>query len=253
MKSITLPKILEPTQDFPLIRLGSARDGGYLVDSRLLESDLLTFGISGDWKFEKDWKNSSRHNCRIVAYDGSIGALKFFVSAIISSFRLHKPDLVARNWGVFVDYFQFLKKHTRFKKKYVTRSNTNRTSEAFSNALLETGLTHPVFLKMDIEGDEYKLLDLILENRDLIAGIAIEFHDPLKHVEAITDFAANIYMNIANIHVNNCLPKEKDNTTEPSIEISFTDQPGDAKFSGLPHPLEQDNDPSCEPVSIRFE
>ena len=67
MKTITLPGCLEPQQEFPLIRIGSDRDGGYLVDQRLLGSDLLSFGISGDWQFEKDWLALAKRDVRIVA------------------------------------------------------------------------------------------------------------------------------------------------------------------------------------------
>lgn len=252
MKTITLPKTLEPTGDFPLIRLGSPRDGGYLIDKRLLSNDLLSFGISSDWQFEKDWKHCSTRDCKIVAFDGSIGAIKFLTTALASSFRLHKLNLVKRNWFVLYDYFRFLKRQTVFERRFVTREVIDKRHETFSNALGQYGLEHPVFLKMDIEGSEYDLLDVILEHQKSIAGIAIEFHDPLTNIKSITDFVTDLDMNITNVHINNCLPKDNNNSIEPSIEISLTNKPISGLYQGHPHPLETDNDISCEALEICF-
>ena len=84
------------------------------------------------------------------------------------------------------------------------------------------GLKHPIFLKMDIEGAEYELLDLIVQSQDNVAGIAIEFHEPLSNIEVICRFALQLNLRVTNVHVNNCLPKGEHNNTEPSIEISFS-------------------------------
>ena len=252
MKTLKLPKILEPKQDYPLVRLGSSRDGGYLIDKRLLNNDLLSFGICGDWKFEKDWKRLSGPNRRIVTFDGSIGAANFLVDAVTSSFRLHKPDLVMRNWHVLFDYFRFLKTQTLFEQKFVTRKTVDGANETFQNALHNYGLAQPVFLKMDIEGNEYELLDAIIDYKTSLIGIAIEFHNPSTNIEAIKDFVSGIDMNITNVHVNNCLPKDDSKVVEPSIEISLSSQRGTGPYLGHPHPLERDNDATCDPVAINF-
>ena len=252
MKTITLPISLEPQQEFPLIRVGSDRDGGYLIDQRLLGSDLLSFGISGDWQFEKDWLALAESKCRIVTYDGSIGAVKFICTAIASSFRLNKPALVFRNWSTLIDYHRFLKAKTCFHQKFITHSWSDHNHETFLKALQHPGLKHPIFLKMDIEGAEYELLDQIVQNQDNIAGIAIEFHDPLSNIDVISHFAAELKLRVTNVHANNCLPKKNKSNTEPSIEISFSRYMGIAERKGLPHPLECDNDPSCPPLEIRW-
>lgn len=252
MKTLNLPKILEPKQDYPLVRLGSSRDGGYLIDKRLLGNDLLSFGISGDWKFEKDWKCLSEPSCRIVAFDGSIGALKFLLDAVTSSFRVHKPDLVMRNWHVLFDYFRFLKTQTSFHQKFVTHNITDGAHETYTNALQNYSLTRPVFLKMDIEGNEYELLDSIIDHKASLIGIAIEFHNPLANIEAIKDFVSGIDMNITNVHVNNCLPKDDSKVVTPCIEISLSTQTGTGPSLGHPHPLERENDATCEPIAVNF-
>ncbi len=221
-----------------------------MVDQRLFGRDLLSFGISGDWQFEKDWWASADGRIRIVTYDGSIGALKFIGTAIASSFRLHKPDLALRNWANMLDYYRFLKAKTAFHRKFITRSLSNYKHESFATAMEHQGLEYPVFLKIDIEGAEYELLDLIVKSQQDIAGLAIEFHSPLSNIEAISSFAAQLALNIANVHVNNCVPKAPYDITEPCIEISFSRHMGIGNYQGLPHPLERDNDPTCQPIEI---
>ena len=109
-----------------------------------------------------------------------------------------------------------------------------------------------VNLKMDIEGAEYELLDLVVQSQQEICGLAIEFHQPLHNIEAIGYFAKQLNLNITNVHVNNCLPKRDLHNTEPCIEISFSCHKGIEKPEGLPHPLERDNDPTCSPIAIRW-
>lgn len=45
-----------------------------------------------------------------------------------------------------------------------------------------------VFLKIDIEGAEYRILDQIVENRDKLSGLVMEFHDIDIHEEKIGSF-----------------------------------------------------------------
>lgn len=252
MKTITLPFILKPQMEFPLIRVGSSRDGGYLVDQRLSSHDLLSFGIAGDWQFEKDWLAHSNNEARIVTYDGSIGSLKFIGTALASSFRLHKPSLALRNWVNVLDYHTFLKSKTFFHRKFITYGLSDYNNETFADAIQHKGLNHPIFLKIDIEGTEYELLDSIVQNQQNIAGLAIEFHEPLSNIQTISSFVDKLNLHIANVHVNNCLPKENLENIEPSIEMSFSHHKGVKQHRGLPHPLEQDNDPTCQPIAIRW-
>jgi len=75
-KKIILPLVLKPNAGFPLICIGGHGDGGYLVDKRIINSDLLSLGISGDWRFEKQWLNNNPR-AKIGTFDGLIGGLFF--------------------------------------------------------------------------------------------------------------------------------------------------------------------------------
>ena len=45
------------------------------------------------------------------------------------------------------------------------------------NQILKNTLSNNIFLKIDIEGFEYRILDQILINQDKIQGLVIEFHN----------------------------------------------------------------------------
>jgi len=250
MRTIKLPSTFKPKYSFPLIRMGSHRDGGYLVDERLVTSDLISFGISGDWQFERHWRNRNP-SAVIETYDGSISGSKFLLTAFLSLFRPHKPKLVLRNLSTAVEYVTFLKNQTRFNKLFV--GNTTQVNWiSYQEVTRNTGCGAPFFLKVDIEGHEYEFLDEILDRQDMLAGLAIEFHQPLTHLETIENFIERLELFVCNVHPNNCLPKN-DQSAEPSLEISFSRYEGLGQEPQVPHDLEADNDQTCESIYLQFE
>ena len=52
-----IPYSLKPKYEYDLIRLGSKNDGGYLIEKNSLYKTeyLLSFGVSTDWNFEKEF------------------------------------------------------------------------------------------------------------------------------------------------------------------------------------------------------
>ena len=103
------PVNLKPKHSYKLIRLGSDRDGGYLVDEKSLMKSgcLIAMGISTDWSFEKDFKR--RKSVPIYCYDYSLTVWFFIMYAIKSFLQLFQgkifPFLLAIK--TVVDYFIF--------------------------------------------------------------------------------------------------------------------------------------------------
>src|SRR5687768_6491854 len=88
---------LKPIFTNDLVRLGRNRDGGYILNSRILNkiNTLLTFGISTDWSFEADfYRLKSKENIYIEAYDYSIGFTPFLKNSaahFLKALKLKKP------------------------------------------------------------------------------------------------------------------------------------------------------------------
>ena len=57
IKMKKIPSSLFPNSDYKLIRLGSLKDGGFLVCEKDIEESemLISFGLGINWEFEKDY------------------------------------------------------------------------------------------------------------------------------------------------------------------------------------------------------
>ena len=70
-----LPKILKPfhSDKSNLVRIGPKKDGGYVIDKRVIEKSevIITCGLNDDWEFEKDFLNKN-NSSRVEAYDHTV-------------------------------------------------------------------------------------------------------------------------------------------------------------------------------------
>jgi hypothetical protein len=181
MKRITLPKILSPKCVHSNLRIGSKFDGGYEInrDAILNSNFLLSFGVSEDWRFEKDFLKIKKVNLHM--YDHTVtmtwltkNALKNLLKTLLGKYDRANLGLSLR--ALFT--YNFFIKNTNivhFRKKIVDIPVDS--SESNLILALDKTLSSDVFLKIDIEGSEYRILDQILDSKKKIQGLAIEFHD----------------------------------------------------------------------------
>ena len=161
------------------MRIGSPNDGGYVVPLERGEAAdaLLSFGLSHDWTFERDFK---KHNAGAVihCYDhtviasNSLTVLDRSVAAVLLQFR---PRYLRRvfTWIDYIFFFRADKLHFRQRIWRDKQDNSATVEDAFGRLPAEC----PVFVKMDIEGSEYRVLDDLLRHSRNIVSMAIEFHD----------------------------------------------------------------------------
>mgnify|MGYP001472731561 CR=1 FL=1 len=76
-------------------------------------------------------------------------------------------------------------------------------------------------LKMDIEGNEYNILDDIIQNQKNMIGMVIEFHSCDLMSEKIKLFIEKLSLDLVHIHVNNYGPVTKDRFPTV-IELTFS-------------------------------
>ena len=109
-----------------------------------------------------------------------------------------------------------------------------------------------IFLKIDIEGSEYRILDEIIKNQEKIIGIVIEFHDFDYHKNIIYDFCKKLNLDLTHIHPNNFAPKDK--YGDPTvIELTFEREPiiiGDNPT--FPNELDMKNNSSEKDINLFF-
>ena len=187
------------------MRIGPKTDGGYIIDKRILGNNniLVTCGLNDDWEFEKDFIKKNG-DVSIIAFDLPVNNefwIKRFKKDFISLLLLKKLSL-NKILDVFkyIDYRIFFRKNKiHYRKKIVNKCKNN-------NQISISKILKPlknVVLKVDIEGDEYKILNDIKKNSKKIIFLIIEFHNIHKNLVKIKKFLDNLDLKVIHTHANN--------------------------------------------------
>ena len=109
-----------------------------------------------------------------------------------------------------------------------------------------------VFLSIDIEGGEYKILEKIINNTDKITGLSMEFHFVNENLDIIETFIKKIDLNLIHIHINNFGPII--NGIPKSIELSFSSSNVNSfkKPLSLPNEFDKKNNPEGYDYKLSF-
>ena len=246
-----LPRQFQPTATYDLIRLGRNHDGGYLVDptSVTKAESLISFGLSTDWSFEKDFLG--KNNVPLLAYDGTIAARHLFRRVMKNLLRIRLRKLFSSG-RILMDYYSFFKPprvHHHLNIGYDSRKSISPSS-----LLKKENPATPLFIKMDIEGSEYRVLNDLLEHSSSISGLVVEFHDVDLHRERILSFLEEFPLALVHTHSNNC-GQLVDLSGDPiTLELSFSAFPTEtASQPSIPHPLDQENCPREKDLPLRFD
>jgi hypothetical protein len=234
-KSVKLPNYFQPKINNNLIRIGSANDGGYLVNKDdVYNSDLLlSFGICDDWSFEENFLQYKNINC--FAFDGSLSN-KFWLKQLFNSLLKLKFKKIFK----YYKFKNFFKGKKTFIKKYV--SDLKHIDHINFNCIIEKYCKNynKIFLKVDIEGSEYRILNEVLENSDKISSFVVEFHDVDLNFEKIKNFIDNFPLKIIHTHANN-YSNLNSQSNPTAIEITFSNFYIEELRNNLPDKLDSPN------------
>ena len=258
-----LPIEFKPKHEYELIRLGQDNDGGYLVDRKSIEDSksLITLGLGFDWTFEKNYY--ALQGNPVYCYDHSVNysTIKKRCRKFLSSyfFRILKPKyflkknffkFLLRDIFLFRDYKNFFKNHNVQHNE--EKIGTGDQCVKLQKILDERKTDLPAFIKIDIEGSEYRIFDEILLNQNNFTGIGIELHDVDIHMDKIKKFIKELNMELIHIHPQN--PAHiAENNIPTQIELTFAKKP---KIIGpevkLPHVLDQPANPYLKDIELFF-
>ena len=196
---------LRPVIVEDICRVGNFSDGGYLMSISAIEGSdvLLSLGLGENWSFEKAFSEINR-NASIDIYDHTV-SLHFFVSKVLKGilkallFKETFSNILARS-NRLKDYFFFWIMNSRNKHHQI------RIGEAsLSAALSRYKNSNLIGLKVDIEGSEWEILNLIAGNKDRFQFLLIEIHDFDNHVDQLRDFLREMsgQFVLAHLHANN--------------------------------------------------
>ena len=262
---IKLPTFLKPLHYSDLIRVGKNNDGGYVISKKsLLESEcLMSLGLNNDCSFEEEFKRYN--NCEIFSYDNTVH-IKFWLKKIATDFFNlfffdFKNFIRENHIYLFYKYLKFYNKKSNFHfKKNITNNGFYGSKVQKSNSIDFVDAFNfinkkNVFLKIDIEGYEYRILDQILEIQNKISGLVIEFHDCDLNINRIESFIKNFDLKLVHIHHNNW--SSVTNKGLPvALELSFTTNKNiETKKTDLLYPskYDQPNNPDLKDLEIQFD
>jgi hypothetical protein len=251
VKKAKFSKELQPYACDDLIRLGQDFDGGYLVSKRDVESSdgLIGLGVYKDWSFEREFR--ALNKVRVDTYDRSVGVGFFIRNIIRKILRIYNLPKFIDAVANLVSYFLFFgQKGVSHYRKFIGMNippNIITLGEAMS--IIEGDNT---FLKIDIEGSEYRILDDLLACADQTSGLAIEFHDCDLHMERILRFVEAYPLALVHLHVNTGSHVSPDGIPL-AIELTFSsaEKGGDATAS-LPHRLDMPNKKGASEFEVHF-
>jgi len=226
---ICFPKEFKPVyiSNNELIRVGSIDDGGYVVHFNAVKktTKLISFGISDNWDFERNFIKVS--SAKIYAYDYSIDnifwknkfkvdLIKFFQLKIFKLKKLYKMI----QYLDFLYFFKFKKDNHFFLKKIGNDKDSIQFGDVIKYVYQHND---KLFLKVDIEGFEYEIINEIIYHKEKLVGIVIEFHKTTENLMKIINFIEKLKPNLQliHIHANNYSVKKKNQFPE-AIELSFT-------------------------------
>jgi hypothetical protein len=143
---------------------------------------------------------------------------------------------------------------------YLDCGYINHTSKNVSINNIESIINgNNLFLKCDIDGGEYELLDFLIENSHRFVGAVFEFHG-LSNFDLFNEaanFISKFDLRLIHTHMNNYSYLISENNYTPDVlELSFTSSKQDTKVLkslSLPHPIDMPNNPEGENFEIIFE
>jgi hypothetical protein len=211
-----------------LIRIGARGDGGYVLNKASVRHSqyLLSFGINDEWSFESEFL-TRRPQIKIFCFDHSVskGVFRARMRNAIHDILSFKPIASglslkrARLLQMFSDLRHWAKIHSQFSR-FVSNQNVKFYSKGISNEKNDQFITfteafqlispakppeNSVFVKIDIEQSEYRVLPAILAAQHYISGMVVEFHDLDilwgKFLEIMQQLTR--YFEITHIHGNN--------------------------------------------------
>ena len=143
----------------------------------------------------------------------------------------------------FISYKRFFSNHHILIKKYVGL-NSNETQHITIQEVFNNVPSNNIFLKVDIEGSEYRILDEIIKLQDRLVGVAIEFHDCDLHIEKLKKFIENFGLKVIHVHANNYGSVRADDNLPLVLEITFSSNSLETQRHKIQHKLDMANNPA---------
>jgi len=267
-KKKILPDIynfLRPKQTKNLVRFGINKDGGYVVEIDIISktNHLVSFGMGDEFSFEIDFlKHNNKNTLQI--YDHTVNHKNYILNILkifrrFATFRKNFKQLrfAISRYLVFIKFINNTK--VNFFPLKITRKINNK-KEADLNMVFSkiNESINNVCLKIDIEGDEYFILDDVIKYSQNVNILIIEFHETDSKKEMFLNSMVKLLkiFDVIHIHGNNHDGVQSDgfpNVVEISLinkknNLNYTNHSSSFPIRNLDFP----NDPGSPDIEINF-
>lgn len=202
-----LPGYLRPIDGVDCVRIGPSGDGGYVLPREALKRTdwLISLGLGADWRFEEEFR--SRSGAPVTAYDHTV-TTKFWARRTVG--RMLRPlrrrrivdDLRHNPSGTYLRYRRFFRGGECEHRRVEVGDGARGTVSA--EEILADCPGSAIWVKMDIEGAEWKTLAHWVAGSHRLAGMVVEFHDVARHADELRRFVAELPdFAVVNTSVNN--------------------------------------------------
>lgn len=254
MQKVYLPDKFKPLYISNLKRLGRDSDGGYLIDQVSLDNsnNLITIGLGLDFSFEKDFIKINKKNT-VTIFDATVSFKMLILNSIKNIIFLiqNKRNVEKIRYIFFPINFYFSK--VFFNIKHIKKNIGSNSNHHLSLGNILKNKKN-IILKIDIDNDEYYMLDEIINNQDKINCLIIEFHMVPLFINIIGKFIDRLKLKLVHVHANNNGGFNKDRIPL-IIEMTFsrnkTAEKSDGKVSN-PHNLDKSCNKFLQDYSIKY-
>ncbi len=223
MSALFQPEIVD------LVRLGSLHDGGYVAPVAALRSSVsvVSLGLKDDWSFEQAVVKR-QPDAVVHSYDPTVNP-----ASMLASLRMGLRSLLTFRdltlWGrskVIVSYYTFFRgERRRHYREWVKSASAPEESTSISEVLDRIEKNSDVLLKVDIEGDEYGVLNDFLSSPRAhnIVGIFVEYHDLDTRWRDFVDLQTRLLKDyhLVHVHANNINKVTTDLGIPRVLEMSY--------------------------------
>ena len=225
---------IHPVKCNKLVRIGRDNDGGYVVPPEIFShaNALLSYGVNTDWSFERDFV---RYNPKatVHCYDPHLNffllltyTLKSLLAIPIYCITLDRKRLSrsVKGIGIIPDYFSFFAAKAKlFRKKVWHTEGRNSVTVPKTIAKICKAEKDSIFIKMDIEGAEYKVFDDLIKSSANIVGVVAEFHELDEYSQQFDRIIKGMsrHFRVVHVHANNYSRLMEDQDFPSVLEVTF--------------------------------
>lgn len=199
---------LQPYKIGEMVRVGDKEDGGYVIPNHFKDSrsTLISIGLGDNWSFENQGKGIFFD--KFISVDHTVSIFNI-LSRLLKRVASKKIKLSTTYYffKLLINYLNtfIIKKNTHVRKKLVIASTKKIKNEITLDECFSMTNGKKILLKIDIEGNEYKIIEDVYRHREKINLLIIEFHQTEKMQIEFSNSISMLkeFFHLVHIHGNN--------------------------------------------------